>query len=451
MTLAELRAAYDAALERMNSANEVLEREDATDEERSQAQTEFDEARAEREQLRARFERQRDLDEARRNAPIPPAGDDADEDEAGTDVRVTSDEPTYRQHGEHSFMRDMFAAHRGSTEARERLERSNRELLDGGDVVELRDVGTAAFGALVVPQYLTDLVAPYLRAGRPFLNSVNRLQLPPDGMTLNVPRITTGTAAAAQASENSGFQETDIDETTLTVNIRTFAGQQDVSVQALERGTLTEEIVFQDLASDYATKVDASAIADDGTSGTHLGVLGTSGINAVTYTDASPTAAELWPKIHDAVQRISSVQGKRANLIVMHPRRWAWLLSQSDSQGRPLVLPVSDPRFNAQGAFDPGSYGELVGTLAGFPVVTDANVPTNLGGSTNEDRIIVVDRNLVHVFEEQDGAPLLVRLEQTVGPQSVRLAVRGYSAFTAGRYPTAVSVISGTGLATPSF
>lgn len=452
-TVEERRARYEEARTAAEAANQAITDlpADATDEQRQAAQSTYDEAIAEVRHLRQQEERIRELDEARANAPIAPTEDtDAETRDSDTDARVTRDEPTYRMHGPHSFVRDLLAQRDGDPAAGERLQRNAREVTDGLDA-EYRDVGTAAFGALVVPQYLTDLVAPHLRGGRPFLNSINRLPLPPDGMTLNIPRITTPTAVAVQASENDAFQETNIDETTLAVSVRTYAGQQDVSIQALERGTMTEEIVFQDLASDYASKVDAAALSADGTGGTHLGVLSTSGINAVTYTDASPTAAEMWPKVHDAIQQIANVQNKRANLIAMHPRRWAWLASQSDSNGRPLVLPVGDPRFNAQGIADVGSYGELVGTLAGIPVITDSNIPTNLGAGTNEDRIIVCDRNLVHVFEEGDGTPLLVRLEQTVGPQGVRLAVRGYSAFTAGRFPTAVSVISGTGLVTPTF
>jgi hypothetical protein len=41
--------------------------------------------------------------------------------------------------------------------------------------------------------------------------------------------------------------------------------------------------------------------------------------------------------------------------------------------------------------------------------------------------------------------------EQSNAPGAIRLAVWGYSAFTAGRYPSSTSVIVGTGLVAPSF
>jgi hypothetical protein len=41
-------------------------------------------------------------------------------------------------------------------------------------------------------------------------------------------------------------------------------------------------------------------------SGQHLGMLNASGINAITYTDGTPTVAELWPKEVDAVRQVAA-------------------------------------------------------------------------------------------------------------------------------------------------
>jgi len=360
-------------------------------------------------------------------------------------VTVRSEPEVYSARSEHSFFADVVHSERGDFAARDRLERHQRANAD----LETRDTATSAFGALVVPQYLTDLFAENLRAGRPFLNAVTSVPLPSEGMTINVPRGTTATTVAAQASENAGVSETDFDETTLTVNVRTFAGQQDVSRQALDRGRGIDSILYADLAADYAAKVDRSALADDGTGGTHLGVLSTSGINSVTYTDATPTVAEIMPKVADAIQRINGLRFQPASLIVMHPRRWGWFLSAVDGQQRPLVLPAANMPQNAQGV---GSQGyDVVGQLMGVPVITDGNVPTNLGAGTNQDPIIVCRREDILIMEES-AAPRQFEAEQTAaGNLTVKLGVFGYSAFTAGRYPVSVSVVNGTGLIAPTF
>lgn len=362
-------------------------------------------------------------------------------------VRVGREELTYRADGAGSFFADAFAAQvRGDYAAAERIARHQTEM-----ETEYRAVGTGAFTGLVVPQYLTDQVAPYARAGRPFADALRNAPLPAEGLTVNVSRITTGSAVASQSSENSAVQDTDMDDTLLTVNVNTVSGQQNVSRQAIDRGTGIDTIIVQDLASAYATELDRQIINGSGSSGEHRGILNVSGINSVTYTDASPTAAELYPKLADAIQRVNSTRFMPANLIVMHPRRWMWLMASVDSSSRPLVVPNANGPFNAYGTGENGARG-VVGSILGVPVLVDANVPTNLGSGTNEDRIIVTYAD-DSILWEQSGSPLQIRFDQTLAGQlTIKMVCFGYSAVAAGaRYPGGVSVISGTGLVTPSF
>ena len=92
----------------------------------------------------------------------------------------------------------------------------------------------------------------------------------------------------------------------------------------------------------------------------------------------------------------------------------------------------------------------------GLPVVTDASIPTTWSsGSSNtsgtEDVIIVARAADLHLWETPN-APIQARFEDVgSGSLSVKLVAYGYSAFTAGRYPSAVSLISGTGLVAPTF
>ncbi len=376
-------------------------------------------------------------------------------------VRV-SEPPTYRRGGPHSFFADAYRAFGAKGghdfDAADRLRRHQREMQELG--VELRSdearaVGSSLFGGLVVPQYLVDEFAPVLRNGRSFLNAVRREPLPEEGMTLVVPRGQTGVTVAAQATENATVSNTNVDyDWDLSVGVRTYAGQQDVSRQSLERGTPgIDRLVYADLVAAYASVVDADAINGAGTSGTHKGVLQSTGINGVTYTDTTPTVPEIWPKLADAIQQVATNRKMSANLIVMHPRRWAWFVAALDGQSRPLIVNDPSAAVNAMGAAaaDFGE-GQLVGTLQGLPVLVDANVPTNLGAGTNEDRIIVLRRSDPVLWEEGDGMPRELRFEETgAGGLTVKLVVYGYSAFTAERYAAAVSVISGTGLVAPSF
>ena len=55
------------------------------------------------------------------------------------------------------------------------------------------------------------------------------------------------------------------------------------------------------------------------------------------------------------------------------------------------------------------------------------------------------------LFENQ-GAPQMVRMDQTLGGQlTVRIVGYQYAAAVFGRYPGSITKISGTGLVTPTF
>lgn len=197
-------------------------------------------------------------------------------------ARVTREERTYSSESDArgvSFIHDVVARTFGDMDASQRLARHQQEeRVERGSGLESRAVGTSALGALVVPQYLTDLVAPLARAGRPLADITNRMALPAEGMTVEIPRITTGTSAAVQATQNSSVSETNLDETTLSVPVVTIAGQQTISVQALSRGRGTEQVILRDLVSAYNTALDAQLIAGSGQNGQHLGILGTSSL-----------------------------------------------------------------------------------------------------------------------------------------------------------------------------
>jgi HK97 family phage major capsid protein len=368
-----------------------------------------------------------------------------DEDLGEKEAVVEVNEPDlYRKGGDHSFIADAYAARSGDFRAQERLNKHQD--------FEARDVGTGAFTGLVVPQYLVDEYAPIARAGSAFYNAVPKKDLPAFGNKIEISRITTGSAAAEQASENSAVQETNMDDTLLTVNVDTIAGQQDVSRQALERGGQPgfslENIIFQDLVAAYYTKLDNLMINGSGSSGQPLGISQVSGINQTTYTDASPTVAELYPKLADAVQEINSNRFAPATAILMHPRRWGFLTAGVDSSNRPLVLPAGNNPDNAAGVGDAAAYGQVVGSVLGLPVITDANIRTDLGAGT-EDAIYIAKVDDHIMFE--DNLFQLKFEETNAGSLTTKMVVYGYVAFASGRYPKGISEIVGTGLIAPTF
>lgn len=367
-----------------------------------------------------------------------------------SEVRVGAEPRTYSREADpkgKAFLRDVAGQFFGDYTARARIERHMaEERVERPEVFE-RAAGTGAFAGLVVPQYLTDLVAPAVAAARPFADICNRHDLPASGMTVNISRITTATSAAAQSSENSAVSETNIDDTLLTESVLTVAGQQTLSRQALERGTGVEEVTLNDLMRRYHTAVDAKLINDATTGLTNVA-------QAVTYTDASPTAAELWPKLLNAQANLEAVmldQGVGDLYAVMHSRRWAWLQSQVGTSW-PFV---TQPGIAAQtgGTNYATGYGQGVrGILPnGIKVIVDNNIATNLGAGTNEDEVYIVNASELHLWEDPQ-APVFIRAEQPpVASLGVLFVVYGYFAYSFRRYTNGHQKVSGTGLVTPTF
>lgn len=361
---------------------------------------------------------------------------------------VTREARTYTPEAEVSFVKDVYAAQiRGDYSAQERLARHTKE-----ESVERRSVATDNFAGLVIPQYLVDLAAPYARAGRPTADyATSKHALPAAGMTLNISRMTTGTSTAVQETQNTDISNTDSDDTLLTIPVRTIAGQQDLSKQAIERGTGIDTFVVADLIRSWHTTVDYQVLNGTGNNGQFKGIRASGG-NTVTYTATTPTTALLYSKLADAYQKVESNVFIAPTHWIMHPRRLAAILASSDTTGRPLAVPNSNGPMNAAaaGAGLPG-YGNSGYTILGLPVVTDANVLTNLGAATNQDEIYCVAAPEMHLWE-QPGSPFALSFDATgAGSLTVKSVVYGFGAFSAERYPLAASIISGTGLVAPTF
>lgn len=363
-------------------------------------------------------------------------------------AKVVSEARTYSENSEASFVKDVFAAEvRGDYSARERLARHTRE-----ESIERRDVDTTNFTGLVVPQYLVDLAAPFARAGRPTADfATNKHALPAAGMTLNISRMTTGTSTAVQVTQNDAVSETDADDTLLTINVRTIAGQQDVSRQAIERGTGVDSFIIQDLIRSWHTTLDNQILNGAGTSGTIKG-LRASGGNAVTFTATTPTVALLYPKLADAVQQIQSNAFISPTHWIMHPRRLAFLLAATDTTGRPLVVPTASGPMNGVASGNGAvAYGNSGYSLMGLPIIADANVGTTYGAATNQDEIYCVSAPEFHLWE-QPGAPFALQFDATGADKlQIKSVIYGFAAASAERYPLAASIISGTGLVAPTF
>lgn len=353
----------------------------------------------------------------------------------------------YGPTGEVSFFRDLVGARQGDWEAAERLHRNNAD----GEARERRDgtTGATSMGSFIPPVWLVNETAELARAGRILAELVTPAG-PPQSNSETVPRVTTGSSVASQASENAAVSETDILTAQLTRSTVTIAGQQDVSIQSLELPSagLTDRLIFADLRSAYEAELDRQILRGSGAAGELLGITAVSGVNTITYTDATPTVGELYSKLADAIQQAAVGRKLPPSAIVMHPRRWGWITAALDTSNRPLVVP-SGGAFNAAATFASAAREGRVGEMQGLPVYADSNVATNLGAGTNEDLIVTFHGPSVILRE----GPVQTRILPDVlsGTLGVRLQLYAFCGLFSARYPQSISTVGGTSLVPPVF
>lgn len=383
---------------------------------------------------------QRDAERANPTGAVAPAG------------VITQEARTYEKTNDPKglqFARDVALAFMGNSGASMRLERHMTEekverAAAGTPLVE-RAVGTSAFSGLVIPQYLVDQYAPIAREGRHFADACTHHDLPAQGMSISIGAVTTGTSVDDQASEGAAVDETDIDDTLQTIAVRTSGGSQTVSRQGVERGVGIEDTIVSDLLRAHDVNRDSKLI--------NLATYGLDAVAAdVTYTDASPTGAELYPKLLQAASAVEAAlldQGAGDVFLVMHSRRWYWLLAQMTSTW-PLIgtagVATQAAGIDYQAKYGPGFRGVLP---SGIPVVVDNNIGTTLGAGT-EDAIYAVSKSEAHLWEDP-SQPFLIRAEQTKAKNlQIDLVAYSYYAFTFTRRAHVQSV-NGTGLIAPTF
>lgn len=298
----------------------------------------------------------------------------------------------------------------------------------------------------VPPLWLIDEYIGLPRFGRVVANSVRNLDLPSGTDSINLPKVNTGTAVAAQGADAGAVNNQDLTDTFVNAPVKTLAGQQDIAMQLLDQSPISfDEIIFMDLQADYNVKMDLQVIAGNGVGGNAQGILGTNSINTVTFTSGAPTAALLYPLWVQSQSTIETNRNLPATATFCTPAIWYWMASQLDSSNRPFVTTLTPQAFNPM-ALQTGDGGEgPAGVLnSGLYVLKDGNIPSNLGAGSNETRIITLRTSDLYLWEGSMRTRTLT--EVLSGTLQVRVQIYNYFAFMANRLPKAITVMSGTGL-----
>lgn len=452
--LQERRAAIKARLEALNSATDAT----ATTEARSFTEaesTEFDAGLAEIRQIDERIAELQEAEVREAAAAAHHVAITTPEERATASVSVTHEpNPVYRKgDASTSFFKDTAALMLNRNdisgtigEARARLVASQETR--AGDMTTVAGAG----GQFAPPLWLVDEFVPLARPARVTADLFVSRELPRGVASVNLPKISGGSAVAVQATQNTAVQDTAMTTTSVSSGITTIAGKQIVSLQLLQQsGIPFDEVILSDLALAYAGQLDVQAISGSGASGQLRGLLNGAGVGTTSFTSASPavtsaTAANsFYNKLIAAINAVYVGRYLPPTAIVMHPQRWNWVLEGLDSQTRPLIVP-NGPAFNGVGTDNGPTAQGATGTLLGLPVFVDPNVPTT--NNTNQDIVFVLRKEDCYLWE----SPLqTASFDATYADQaSILFRVLGYSALITDRFGPSVNAITGTGLLTPT-
>jgi HK97 family phage major capsid protein len=330
-------------------------------------------------------------------------------------------------------------------ECRKRLMNHAQDVAEGAEYRDISRVDGAG-GYAVPPAWLVNQFVEFARAGRAFANVVQRQPLPGGTDQISIPKLLTGTAVGVQTADNAAVLQTDLTDTFISAPVRTISGQQGVALQLIDQSPIAfDDVVFRDLVAAHAAVLDQQVIYGSGANGQVLGVANTPNITsiAVAYLDI----IGIYKAIANAIQQIHVGRFLPPECIVLHPRRWGWLLTLLDTNNRPLFQPSDQSAYNAAGILTDVDSQQIVGRTHGLPIITDPNITVTAGAGTNEDQIYVMRSSDLVLFES--GLRARVLPETKAANLTVLLQVYSYFAFTAARYPQ--SVVQLTGLPTPVF
>jgi HK97 family phage major capsid protein len=318
-------------------------------------------------------------------------------------------EPVYRSAG-HYILDVMRARSLGDRAAVERINRSLEVERAAATII------TGDIPGFVPPAYTRDVIA-VITTTRPFITGMSTRPLPAAGMQVIDPVVTQRPAVGVQAAEKTEVATRKVTIGNQTYDVVTYAGYDNVSIQAIERSDpdfLNE--LFLLFADEYATETDTAALL--------------AAIAAGTAGPTVPTAPEPGDWVAAFTGAAASVFAgvkRPADRVVLAVDSWAAIASLTDTTGRPLFPAAVNGPVNAIGQTSLGGGAAGAGNLLGLAPIVDPNAPPGT---------IMVAWSGAFRTMESPGAPVQIRALE-VSILGYEVGVYGFAAF-APRQPAGI-------------
>jgi HK97 family phage prohead protease len=287
---------------------------------------------------------------------------------------------------------------------------------DARELVAALSVATVAENTgMVPPTYLKDVIG-IIDSSRPFIDSIERAQLPPSGMKIFTPKL--GVQASVDlTAEGAEFASSDTRVTFQEDDVVKFAGAGVLDLELVDRSDPSFlDLYLRELAASYAQKTDqyAAKIAADGSSDSS---------SSTIYKAIAKSIADSYGVMRQTPNNLLvATSGGNDNV------DFAGLLGEVDSTGRPLYAAAAP--MNANGLVTQGSTN---GTIAGLNLVVDPNYT----GGTSNIKVGLVYPTMAMRFHE--SGTLQIRTN-VVSNGQLEIGIYGYVAVV-NRYPAAFRAV----------
>ena len=235
------------------------------------------------------------------------------------------------------YILTLSAAASGKQDAIEKMTKSDRyEREIGTYAYDSADSTTTAAG--LVPSVLSQRIIGLLEGSRPGVDAFPKIDPGPVGMSVVMPAVTTKPTVAAH-TEQAAMNTTEAVIATQTYTMVPYAGANRVSIPLLERSSPAfADRLFAELASSYATVTDAAFVA---------ALVAGVGTNTAILADMSADPTATYAAVLAGIGAIAADIKRPADTMILGSAPWLELLSNLDSEDRPLVAAYAP--HNAEG------------------------------------------------------------------------------------------------------
>jgi HK97 family phage prohead protease len=256
---------------------------------------------------------------------------------------------------------------------------------------------------LIPTRQLTELINPLSNADRPSISAISSAALPDAGLVFEIPKLTQA-PTVADTAEGAAPSNTDQNVAFLSVNVKKYAGQQQFSVELLDRSSpaFFAELVRQ-MEYAYAKATNAAVALAIQTGSTDGG-------------NRTMTAANLQDFIADAAVSVYTNTLGFAQNVIVSPQQWGAIMGLVDNSGRPIFTAI-----NPQNAGGGLSATAIRGNVGGLNLYVDRALAADATG----DRSILVVNPESYTWYESSKFRLETNLINT---GQISVAYYGYGA-----------------------